>query len=330
VKRWAILAAIVGLAGATVVVALVGWPAIVQSLARIGWRGLAVLIAYAALPFSLLGLAWSSLDPPWRPRRWLTFIAARMARDASGELLPFSQVGGLVVGARAAAIQGLAATWATATVVVDVLNELLAQLGFTIIGVVLLIGRLAGKPGEASEIGAAVAGLGVTAVSTSALVILQRRGLGIITGFLARIAPGAAAAAKETAVLIEGLHRRPGRLALAVCLHLLAWASSAFGVWLALDVAGVRISPLAVIGLEALVLAARSAMFIAPMGIGVQEASYAILGPLFGLSPDIAVALSLIKRARDLIIGAPVLLIWQIFEGRRMVIRRSGLTRGGV
>jgi putative membrane protein len=329
VKRWAILAAIVGLACATVVVALVGWPAIVQALGRIGWRGLVVLIAYAALPYSLLGLAWSSLDPPWRPRRWLTFIAARMARDASGELLPFSQVGGVVVGARAAAIQGLAATWATATIMVDVLNELLAQLGFTIIGVVMLIGRLAGRPNQASEIGAALAGLGVTVLSTAGFVIVQRRGLGIITGALARIAPGAAAAAKETAALIEDLHRRPSRLALAVVLHLIAWVASALGVWLALWVAGVRIGPLSVIGLEALVLAVRSAVFIAPMGIGVQEASYALIGPMFGLSPDIAVALSLIKRARDLAIGAPVLLTWQIFEGRRVVIGRSGLTGGG-
>lgn len=319
-KRWVILAAIIGLAGATVVVVLVGWPAIIQALGRIGWRGLAVLVGYAALPYSLLGLAWSSLDRPWRPRRWLTFIWARMTRDASGELLPFSQLGGVVIGARAAAIQGLSATWAAASIVVDVLNELLAQLGFTILGVVLLVSRLAGRPGQADEIGAALAGLTVTALSTGALVAVQRRGLGPIVRLLSRIAPGAAAAASETAKLIGGLHQRPERLALAVFVHLTAWAASALGVWLALHVAGVGISPLSVIGLEALVLAARSAVFVAPMGIGVQEAGYALLGPMFGLSPDIAVALSLLKRARDLTIGAPVLITWQVLEGRRVMV----------
>lgn len=320
------MAAIIGLAGATLVVALVGWPAIAQALGRIGWRGLGVLIVYAAIPYGLLGLAWSSLDRPWRPRRWLVFVWGRMVRDASGELLPFSQLGGVVIGARAAALQGVTATWAAATIAVDVLNELLAQLGFTILGVVLLIGRLAGKPGQASEIGAALAGLSVTALATACLVALQRRGLGPITRALARIAPGIAIAAKQTQALIEGLHQRPARLGLAVCLHLIAWSASAFGVWLALQVAGVAISPLAVIGLEALVLAARSAVFVAPMGIGVQEAGYALLGPLFGLSPEIAVAVSLLKRARDLTIGAPVLIAWQILEGRRIMIRSSGLT----
>jgi hypothetical protein len=38
---------------------------------------------------------------------------------------------------------------------------------------------------------------------------------------------------------------------------------------------------------------------------------------LFGLPPDIALALSLLKRGRDLTIGVPALLIWQGTEGRR-------------
>jgi putative membrane protein len=325
-KRLAILAGVLGLAGATAVIVIIGLPAITGALARIGWRGLAVLVAYAVVPYSLLALAWSSLDPPWRVRRWLTLLWARMVREASGELLPFSQLGGVVIGARAAAIQGVEARWAAATIAVDVLTELLAQLGFTIVGVVLLVSRLAGRPGQDSQIEAAIAGLAVTALSTGALVALQRRGLGLITGALARIAPGTASGAEGTARLIEELHQRPARLALAVFLHLLAWSASAFGVWLALRVAGIGISPLAVVGLEALVLAARSAVFVAPMGMGVQEAGYAILGPMFGLPPEIAVALSLIKRARDLVIGAPVLVAWQILEGRRIVVGRARRT----
>jgi hypothetical protein len=42
-----------------------------------------------------------------------------------------------------------------------------------------------------------------------------------------------------------------------------------------------------------------------------------LLGSLFGVGPDTALALSFIKRGRDLIIGIPTLLVWQAIEGRR-------------
>lgn len=49
----------------------------------------------------------------------------------------------------------------------------------------------------------------------------------------------------------------------------------------------------------------------------VQEGAYALLGPLFGLPVEAALALSLLKRARDITIGVPVLLSWQLVESRR-------------
>jgi hypothetical protein len=39
------------------------------------------------------------------------------------------------------------------------------------------------------------------------------------------------------------------------------------------------------------------------------------LGPLFGLPAPIALALSLLKRARDITLGVPILLAWQLAEG---------------
>jgi glycosyltransferase 2 family protein len=49
----------------------------------------------------------------------------------------------------------------------------------------------------------------------------------------------------------------------------------------------------------------------------VQEAAYAVLSPLFGIGADIGLAVSLLKRARDIAVGVPILLIWQAVEGRR-------------
>ena len=56
-----------------------------------------------------------------------------------------------------------------------------------------------------------------------------------------------------------------------------------------------------------------------PNALGVQEAAYAVLAPLFGVGADVGLAISLIKRARDIAIGIPVLLLWQALEGSRAI-----------
>lgn len=323
VGRGLLIAAGLGLVAATLVVGYIGFGQVFAALERIGWRGLAVLVAYSALPACLLGSAWFGLEKPWRGRLWGVYLWARMVRDASGELLPFSHVGGFVIGARAAALRGLAPTWAFATTVVDVTAELIAQIGFTALGVVLLVTRLDAGSAKDGLVAASLAGLGITAAAAGAFVILQKRGMGLVLALARRFLPAAAAGAAETGAMIASLHARPARISLAVAIHLIAWVASALGPWLALRMAGIEIGPLAVLGLESLVMAVRSAAFVAPMGIGVQEASYALLGPLFGLGPEVALALSLIKRARDIVIGLPVLAVWQSMEGRRLIAGRT-------
>jgi hypothetical protein len=43
------------------------------------------------------------------------------------------------------------------------------------------------------------------------------------------------------------------------------------------------------------------------------------LAPVFGFTPEIGLAVSLIRRGRDLVVAIPVLLLWQFLEGRRAV-----------
>ncbi|HXV00680.1 MAG TPA: lysylphosphatidylglycerol synthase domain-containing protein [Caulobacteraceae bacterium] len=323
IRRGLLIAIGSSLVVATLVVAWIGFGQVFAALARIGWRGLAVLAAWSVLPIALLGSAWFCLEKPWRAADWGRYVWARMVRDASGELLPFSHVGGFFIGARAATLQGLSAPWAFASTVVDVTAELVAQIGFTAVGVILLLTRLDAGSARDGLVGASLAGLAITAVAAAAFIGLQRRGMGLILALARRFLPAAAAGAAETGAMIADLHARPARFSLAVGAHLAAWIASALGPWLALRAAGIEIGPLAIVGLESLVMAVRSAAFVAPMGIGVQEASYALLGPLFGLGPEVALAVSLIKRARDILIGLPVLFVWQGLEGRRLIARRG-------
>ena len=70
--------------------------------------------------------------------------------------------------------------------------------------------------------------------------------------------------------------------------------------------------------LESLVSAARGVIFFVPLNAGVQEGAYLLIGSLLGLPADLALALSLLKRARDLLKGVPALLFWQLIEGKEL------------
>ena len=58
--------------------------------------------------------------------------------------------------------------------------------------------------------------------------------------------------------------------------------------------------------------------FLVPVNAGVQEAGYAGLGAIFGVPPELSLGVSLVRRARDLAVGIPILLIWQFFEMQRL------------
>jgi hypothetical protein len=58
----------------------------------------------------------------------------------------------------------------------------------------------------------------------------------------------------------------------------------------------------------------RSVAFMTPGGLGFQESGYVLAAPLFGLTPESALSLSLIRRAKDIVIGVAALLIWQLVE----------------
>jgi len=275
------------------------------------------------VPLALLGAAWWTVARGETLARLPVFVWARAVRDAAGELLPFSPVGGVVAGARAACERGVPPVRAFATSVADITTELIAQIGFTCLGLALLVARLGGGGGHEGLARALTAGLVPAAGAAAALILLQRRGAGLAVRLTERFLPAAAARTAEIADALGEIWRRPARYGAAVVLHLGAWAASATGVWLALAVSGAGLPLGSILAIEALVAAARSVGFAAPLGLGVQEASYALVGPLFGLSPEMALAISLLRRGRDVVIGLPVLLGWQGLEGLRLMTRSA-------
>ena len=68
--------------------------------------------------------------------------------------------------------------------------------------------------------------------------------------------------------------------------------------------------------LESLASGVRGAAFMVPGALGAQEGGLVLFGALLGLPADLALAVSLTKRVRELALGLPGLVAWQWDEGR--------------
>ena len=318
------IAALVGLAVAAVIIILVGWDRVIAGFLKIGWRGLIALCATYLVPVGVLAAAWLVLDPNAKLKNWLVFFFARLVRDASGELLPFSSLGGFVVGARAAVLGGVDPVSAISTTVVDVTAEFIGQLGFAALGIGLLFYRPEAPPQDLLP--TSLVGLAAGALAAVVFVLIQHRFSGPIERIAARWAPSSFAQRGEVTASLHALYQRPLVLTLSSFLHLAAWVLGAVGVWGGLWIAGIHMSLRTIVCLESLVYIVRTLTFIVPMGLGVIEGGYLAVGILlFGPQhADFAVALSLMKRVRDIAIGLPALAIWQVMEGHRLLGRRRG------
>lgn len=318
--RWAALAALLaGFAFATLLVAHFGFADVGKVIATAGWTGIAAVSGFQFLLEVMMGAAWWLLVRRRRPGAavW-TFIWGRLLRDAGSEVLPLSQVGGYVLGARAVMLRGIDAALAAASTVVDVTVEFGSQLLYTALGLLLLWHY---RPHSDLSVPVLV-GLVLAVAAIAGFVAAQRRKLRLFDRLAERMAQGwlAALAAGTEAMQshVRAIHDDRAAMLGSFGFHLATWLASTVEAWIALRLLGAPLGIGAVLVIESLLYATRSVAFLVPNALGVQEGAYIVLGGLFGLPPDVALALSLVKRARDLVLGVPVLLIWQIVEGRRL------------
>ncbi len=122
---------------------------------------------------------------------------------------------------------------------------------------------------------------------------------------------------------MQTIYARRGRISGALGLHLLAWGVAAAQIWLAARGMGHPLSLADSTALAGLVSAARSAFFLVPWAAGVQEGGFLLVGGALGLDPAVAIAMSFVLRARDVLVGAPAILVWYLAEGRRSLERRT-------
>ena len=301
---WTVLA---GLAGAS----LAAWLLARAGIGPVGgllWRaapGLAVIVALHGVQLVLTALAWRAVMPaPSRPgAAALTLL--RAVREGINTLLPLAQLGGVAVAVRLLCRRGMAPTEAVASTVVDMTIEMATQVAFTLTGLLALVALL----GRVAVAWPLLAAFLVLLAMAGALLAAQRLGLARVAERLAaRFGFGAAVAGLHGAILAS--HARRAELARGAAWHLLAWALGAVEVWLALRFLGHPVGWGAALAIESLAQMVKAASFAVPASLGVLEGGYVVLGGLFGVPPDVALAMALMKRLRELALGAPSLVLW--------------------
>lgn len=312
-----IFAALLGIGVVAWLIHSVGLHSITTAAFAVGWAGFIALCASGAALFVILGTGWFAVAPRYGNTRFANFVWGRAVREYSGELLPFSQLGGIVIGARALTLRGADGSLALASSIVDVTMEMVAQIVFVFAGLLFLLAAARHEPAHAALTRSVAIGVVAAVIVAAVFLLFQHKGVAAMARWSARRFPGTGAWLGKLRESLAEIHASPMRLVISLLFHLGGWVGTALWAWFAVYLIGHRLSFPSVFTIEAILSAIRSAAMVVPGALGVQEASYVLIGPVLGLAAPAGIALSLLKRARDVALGFPVLLVWQFAESRR-------------
>ncbi len=280
---------------------------------RIGWGFLAILAVRAATIF-MNSAAWRCLiSLPDRPP-FAVLAMFRWICEAINAILPAMQIGGDVVRARLLQQLVSAPAHGAASVAVDFCVTLVAQILFTVLGFVLLA-RL-GAEASWWPVAASAALLPAFALFSWELLVRRRLLAALQRALVCLRRRRLAGSVRSLAAALALVASSRSALALSLTLHAVTFFGHSVETWLTLYLMGVSTGFAAAVMLESLSFAARSAAFLIPSGWGAQEATLVALAAAAGLSPDNALALGLVKRAREFAVGLPGLVAWVVVERR--------------
>jgi putative membrane protein len=313
---------IAALAGLAIVIALIGWfgfDSVLSAFAAVGWGALLV-IAVRSVETSGAGVAWAWLLLPRERPPLRIFVLLRWLRESINSLLPVAQVGGDLIGARLLTFWGPNGGQAGASIIVDMFVQTLTQFLFTLVGLAFLV-AYAGDTELARWV---LIGLAIMGPALLGFFAAQRFGgfklVERLFAFLAKD-PKWAALGGITSLneCLQAIYARRMAVLSAIALHLLIWFVGVWEIDLALRFMGHRLDYTSALVIESLAQAVRGAAFVVPGAIGVQEGGFVALCAIFGIPAPTAIALSLVKRLPEVLLGIPGLLIWQGLEGRRLL-----------
>ena len=287
-----------------------GLPGILATLAAAGW-GLLAVTAFHLVPLGIDALAIRVLYRRGQTSHVLyDAVLARWIGESANSLMPAGQLGGPVFMARYLARRGLPMPKAAAVITVSTTLQTFAQILFALLGV-LLLGARAGGASEPTLRSLALIASGFLALQIVGFYYLQRRGffsklLRLVTRLAgSRDWSGLMSQAQAIDAAVQETYARSAAVAWSFLASLIGWLVGAGEVYLILLYMGHPVSWVSALLLESLGQAVRGAAFAVPGALGLQETGYVLLAPLAGIAPEVALALSLAKRVRELLLGLP-------------------------
>jgi len=329
IKKGGQFSLMIGIAGFVALLVWQGIGDITHTLAAAGW-GLLLVTVFHVIPMLSSSACWRGLLPDLHRPPLIHLLIARWIGESVNSMLPVAQIGGEIAKARWMMRRGkhqhaIPGTVAGSSVVVEVTLSLLTQIIFTLFGLGTLLFYLELNDALLLEIGI---GMLVMVGLLAAFYASQRRSLfERAAQLLEKIAGGkvwltftGSAAAMDQAIV--EIYRHKKAVIASSAWRLLSWFLGIGEVWLLMYFLGHPVSLLEALLLESLGQAIRAAGFLIPASLGIQEGGFLLLGALLGIPTHTALALSLGKRVREILLGIPGLIVWQGGVGHRLWQRR--------
>src|SRR3989304_5110624 len=319
-KHLSVAGMITGLFVLTLLVVLQGAGDIFTMLAKTGWTLLFLtLIWLPSLIFTTE--SWRLLfRKEVKPAFSYSLAATWMGRSVNS-LLPVATIGGEIVKARLMTLWGSSGIDATASMLVDKTVQVLAVIVWGLIGISLLIYL---KDDDTFAM-TALAGFVLLTLGVFGFFLVQRAGM---FNLLAKIGAslvksdkwdGISFNAKAVDETVLVIYRHQSRFWWSVIIKSLGLMVQTGEVWLACYLLGIPIGTIEAMILKSLTSTLGDIAFIIPNAYGIQEGAYIVIGAIFGLTPDLALAVSLATRIRELIVDVPGLLYWQFHESKLLL-----------
>jgi len=318
-RNFALIAAIFGIALLTGLIAYYGFGPVAAAIATSRW---ATVLVTAARVVALVGagVGWWVLLPD-RVRGPYVFVLLRFVREAINSFFPLAVVGGDVIGARLLSQFGIVTNLAVASVLVDIFIQVVCLIVFVLAGV----GIVAGLVGNHAVIATAIILLAIAVPAVTGFFLALNFGAfePVVRWLIAFGEKRQLSAFGHMADLggwLQQIWRNYRGLSESFVVHLATVFFGAIEVWIALKFMNHPVGVMAAVAIESLGQGSRSAAFVLPGGLGVQDGALVAVCAIFGVPAEVALAMALIKRVPDLILGAPSLLGWQALEGRHYLV----------
>lgn len=254
-------------------------------------------------------------------------LLTRWAGESVNSLLPAGQIGGPLLMVRHLAQRRLSLPESAAVMTVSTTWQTIAQVVFALLGLAVFAAEAAHGALGALRTPLLAASAGFALLLYGFYRAQRRRLFGRLSRVMSKLSAGrdwSALFERADAVdaHVAALYRQPRTVAASFALSLFGWIIGTGEVWLILKLIGHPVGWVDALLLESIGQAIRGAAFMIPGSLGVQEGGYLLLAPLVGLPPDAALALSLAKRAREILLGVPGL-VYLHFSERGWQRRRA-------